>query len=53
MEEFEGNTVSTTVYNLNVADLPNVINWAESKNVNHSIIMLNYPEELQLQNLPE
>lgn len=52
LAEFNGNTISTTVYNLNVADLPVLIDWAISKNVNHSIITLSYPEELQIQNLP-
>lgn len=52
LNEFEGSTISTTVYNLNVADLPNMLDWVASKNVDHSIITLSYPEELQIQNLP-
>jgi organic radical activating enzyme len=53
LAEFPGSIINTTVYNLNVGGLANLIKWAQTKPAELSLLTLTYPNELQMQNLPE
>jgi len=52
-ELFPGSLIHSVAYALNLGDLPNLIRWAETKPVLHSIQCLTWPEQLDIQHLPE
>jgi organic radical activating enzyme len=46
-------TIHSTVYSLSIDGLVDLMRWAETKSVLHSLQILNYPEELSIQHLPD
>lgn len=53
IKEFPESIIHTTVYSMNIGDLANLIKWAETKPVLHSIQCLYYPDYLSIQHLPD
>lgn len=52
-QSFPHSSIHTTVYSLNVGNLDQVIKWAETKPIGHSLQTVFYPDELSVKHLPD
>ena len=52
IKEFPSSLIHSAIYSLNLGNLPELIQWAETKPVLHSIQSVTYPDELGIQHLP-
>jgi molybdenum cofactor biosynthesis enzyme MoaA len=52
ISQFDCN-IHSTVYSLSIDGLVDLIKWAETKSILHSLQILNYPDELGIQHLPD
>lgn len=53
IDNFPESIIHSTMYSLNIGGLYDLIKWAETKPVLHSIQCLTYPDELSVHHLPD
>lgn len=50
---FPSSSIHSTIYSLNVGALPDLIDWAVTKPIGHSLQVLFYPDKLSVKHLPD
>lgn len=53
IDNFQNCSFHTTVYSLNVMDLPNLLEWTDQFDIRHSLHCLTWPNHLAVEHLPD